>query len=251
MNTMRRRRGVCVFAWLAWGTLPAAHAGDITSSTNTQEMPSRISMSVTTPRQTQGKTFGESMTTGSQVPPSTMPPLAVECTGDACTIVFPDGSGYRADLQALALAPAEPSRAVAVRKEIPAASQKTSMVGQGASLVGAVMPGASIVSAAVSSVGVLANSGSGAAQASYAATGRQASGQAAGSEVDLSQPLADGDYQLAVVVEKATSGLKDTLKTNVRTAPPQQVRIVIGFSVRDGVMNTRHDTAKNSISNIR
>ena len=70
-------------------------------------------------------------------------------------------------------------------------------------------------------------------------------------EVDLSQPLADGNYQLDVVVEKATSGLKDTLKTQVRTVAPQQVRITLGFSVEDGVLKARHDTAKNSIANLR
>jgi hypothetical protein len=29
------------------------------------------------------------------------------------------------------------------------------------------------------------------------------------------------------------------------------VRIVLGFSVRGGVVKARHDTAKNSISNLR
>jgi hypothetical protein len=58
--------------------------------------------------------------------------------------------------------------------------------------------------------------------------------------------LADGEYQLAFVivekvVEKATSGLKDTLKTQVR----------MGFTVEKGVLKTKHDTAKNSVGNIR
>ena len=70
-------------------------------------------------------------------------------------------------------------------------------------------------------------------------------------DVDVLDPLADGDYLLTVVVEKATSGLKDTLKTQVRAAVTQQVRIEIGFSVEAGVLKTKHDTAKNSIGNIR
>jgi len=41
--------------------------------------------------------------------------------------------------------------------------------------------------------------------------------------------------------QKATSGLKDTLKTQVR----------IGFSVENNVLKTKHDTAKNSGGNIR
>jgi hypothetical protein len=54
--------------------------------------------------------------------------------------------------------------------------------------------------------------------------------------------LPDGDYEISFkVVEKATSGLKDTLKTQVR----------IGFNLQGNVLKTKHDTAKNSISNIR
>mgnify|MGYP000384927000 CR=1 FL=1 len=52
----------------------------------------------------------------------------------------------------------------------------------------------------------------------------------------------DGEYELVfVIVEKATSGLKDTLKTQVR----------IGFTVENNVLKTKHDTAKNSVGNIR
>ncbi|AKC86755.1 hypothetical protein WQ53_08285 [Pseudoxanthomonas suwonensis] len=213
-------------------------------------MPNRISMNVTTAKQTQGATFGEKVDAGLHaaggkgVAPQ---PLLVECGSIACVIVFPDGNGYRADLQALALAPLEPAQGEAVRRQP-----------QAASLVGSVMPGAGVVSAAVSSVGALAGGGSGgAAAASYARNATVAAAavppDAGGEpgEVDLSQPLADGDYQLVVVAQKPTAGLKDTLKTQVRTAAPQQVRIAIGFSVEDGVLKTRHDTAKNSIGNIR
>lgn len=42
-------------------------------------------------------------------------------------------------------------------------------------------------------------------------------------------------------VEKATSGLKDTLKTQVRTAAPETTN----------ELKTKHDTAKNSVGNIR
>ena len=59
---------------------------------------------------------------------------------------------------------------------------------------------------------------------------------------DASLELPDGDFELAfVIVEKATSGLKDTLKTQVR----------IGFSIENGVLKSKHDTAKNSVGNIR
>lgn len=237
--------GLAVLLCVA-GTTQAGSINDTKSS-----MPTRLSMTVTTAKQTPGKTFGESMAGGLQSAGNLVgkgrattspPPLVIDCASLDCTIVFPDGNGYRADLQALSLAPLAAAQAEATPKSAPA----TQIVGQGASLVGAVMPGAGVVSAKVSSVSALANSGSGAAAASYAR-----STQPTISEVDLSQPLADGNYQLDVVVEKATSGLKDTLKTQVRTAAPQQVRITLGFSVENGVLKARHDTAKNSVANLR
>jgi hypothetical protein len=232
----------------------AAQAGEVATG---NQMPSRLSMNVTTPKQTQGTTFGEKVSTGLQsgagargAAAAGAAPLVVDCSGEACAIVFPDGSGYRADLQALVLAPLGSAEAPATSGQARAVGHAASAVGQGASLLGGAMPGAGIVSAAVSSVGAHAGGGSGAASASYARTAQPAAAPADAGEVDLSQPLADGQYQLAVVVEKATSGLKDTMKTNVRTAPPR-VRIVVGFEVVDGVLKTRHDTAKNSIGNIR
>ena len=108
-------------------------------------------------------------------------------------------------------------------------------------------------------MGNLAGSGGGAAAASYAATGRKLEGGKEGlatatrapGEIDVLDPLADGDYTLTLVVEKETSGLKDTLKTQVRTAAPQRMQVVLAFSVQAGVLKTRHDTAKNSVGNIR
>ena len=119
--------------------------------------------------------------------------------------------------------------------------------------------GAGIVSAAVSSVGTLAGSGGGAASASYARSAhgdiRQpvvlGSTRRAEDSIDVLDPLADGDYLLTVVVEKATSGLKDTLKTNVRMRAPQRIEIVLGFNVEAGVLKARHDMAMNAIRNMK
>lgn len=232
--------------------LPAVQASGLNGVSNS--MPNRLSMNVTVAKQTQGKTFGEKVNAGLHAAGSALgqgaSAIDIDCAAESCAIVFPGGDGIRADLAALRLAPvarAEPHSVEARRERASGGA-----VAQGASLLGGAMPGAGIVSAAVSSVGGMAHSG-GAVSSSYAA-GRPLPGDAGGgtAPVDLAQPLADGDYQLALVVEKATSGLKDTLKTNVRmAAPPQQVRIVLGFSVRGGEVKARHDTAKNSISNIR
>ena len=197
-------------------------------------MPSRISMNVTVPKQTQGATFGEKVNAGLHAAGSVVSQgasLAIACGPATCTVALPDGSGYRADLDAMTLAPL-------------AAGQSAADAG----------PGAGIVSAAVSSVGNLAGGGSGAASASYARTAAPASlasRRRANGDVDVVEPLADGDYLLSVVVEKATSGLKDTLKTQVRMAAPQRIRIDLVFSVEGGVLKARHDTAKNAIGNIR
>ena len=52
-------------------------------------------------------------------------------------------------------------------------------------------------------------------------------------ESDAILELQDGEYELTfVIVEKATSGLKDTLKTQVR----------IGFSLENGVVKPKQYT---------
>ncbi|MGN6152137.1 MAG: hypothetical protein ACTHOH_09040 [Lysobacteraceae bacterium] len=197
-------------------------------------MPNRISMNVTVPKQTQGATFGEKVNAGLQAGAGALAQgatLKIECGPATCSVALPDGSGYRVDLDAMALAPL-------------AAGQSAADAG----------PGAGIVSAAVSSVGHLAAGGSGAASASYARTAAPAplaSQRRTNGDVDVTEPLADGEYLLSVVVEKATSGLKDTVRTQVRMAAPQRIRIDLVFAVEGGVLKARHDTAKNAIGNVR
>ena len=247
MKTLLLAAGLTAF--MAYG---GAYATGINSLNGS--MPSRISMNVTVPKQTQGTTFGEKVNAGlhaagSVVSQGASLSVVVECGEAACAIAFPGGDGYRADLQAVTLAPLDAGQANLLRGNV---------VGQGASLLGGAMPGGGVVSAAVSSVGSLASGGSGAAAASYAATGRTANAPAMLSSrsaspgvIDVLEPLADGNYQLTLVVQKATSGLKDTLKTQVRTRAPQRVEIVVVFSVEAGVLKARHDIALNAIRNLR
>jgi len=197
-------------------------------------MPNRLSMNVTVPRQTQGATFGEKVNAGLHAAGSAVVQgarLAIACGPAACTVALPDGSGYRADLDAMTLSPLGS--------------------GQAGATAG---PGAGIVSAAVSSVGNVSGGGSGAAAASYARTAAPAplaSQRRADGDIDVTEPLADGDYLLTLVVEKATSGLKDTVRTPVRMAAPQRIRIDLVFAVEAGVLKARHETAKNMIGNLR
>jgi hypothetical protein len=127
------------------------------------------------------------------------------------------------------------SQGVNFGDRVNAGRQKSGVVSGAAGLLGGAMPGASIVSAAVSSVSNLANSG-GASSAAYAATGKMAwTIKDDATTFELPQNLSDGDYELSFII------LKDTLKKQVR----------LGFSVTNGVLKTKHDTVKNSISNVR
>ena len=242
-------------------------------------MPNRISMNVTVAKQTQGATFGEKVNAGLQAAGSAVAQgaalsITIECGSDACRVVLPDGDGYLADIRRQRIemlksdVTGDPDASAAQRTRVEVLkSNKTGDldagaargIREGASPLGAALPGGSIVSAAVSSVGNLAGSGGGAASASYAATGRMAAGgkEALATKsttpgvIDVIDPLVDGDYKLTLVIEKASNGLKDTLKTQVRAAAPQRLEITLVLTVQGGVLKTRHDTAMNSIRNLR
>ena len=97
-----------------------------------------------------------------------------------------------------------------------------------------------IVSSAVPSVGNLAGAGGGAAAASYAATGRAANGNI---KITISQPET-GDEASTFADEKGNFSVTlkhDTLHTIY----------VNGVEYGQIKLKTKHDTAKNSVSNIR
>jgi hypothetical protein len=194
-------------------------------------MPNRISMNVTIAKQTQGATFGEKVNSGK---------INITLIENGCVVLFSSNEGYKINI---------------IDKSINEMSEKESLVfgekvnqglhaaggalSQGASLLGGALPGGSIISAAVSSVSNLG--GGGAAAASYAKKATTVY-KIQDSNSDTVLELSDGEFELVFgIVRKATSGLKDTLKTQVR----------VGFSLENGVLKTKHDTVKNSVSNIR
>lgn len=200
-------------------------------------MPNRISMNVTVPKQTQGATFGEKVGSGK---------LNITLIEGGCVVLFPLNDGYRINTADKSITDLTSSEGKTFGEKVNAGLHAAG----GALAQGASLPGGSIVSAAVSSVGNLAGgAGGGTAAASYARAGKLTKADAGKSiqkikddETNAILELEDGEFELVfVVVEKATSGLKDTLKTQVR----------IGFMVENGVLKTKHDTAKNSVSNIR
>lgn len=237
-------------ALLMWSAAQASGINGINSG-----MPSRISMNVTVPKQTQGATFGEKVNAGLQAAGSAVAQgtgaIVIECGQLACAVAFPEGDGFRADFA---------RRRVEVLKSNKAAALRKGEAGGGAALLGAALPGGAVISAAVSSVGSLAGgAGGGAAAASYARTAAMTEGGKEGlatavrapGVVDVLDPLADGDYMLTLVVDKASSGLKDTLQTQVRTAAPQRMEITLVFTVQGGALKARHDVALNSIRNLK
>lgn len=212
-----------------------------TSDANTQKsvnninggMPNRISMNVIVAKQTQGATFGEKVNSGK---------INVTLVEGGCVILFPSKEGYRVNTAEKSINELSRNESIAFGEKINAGLHAAgSALAQGASLLGGALPGGAVISAAVSSVGNLAGgAGGGAAAASYAATEKMAKPNSGKTiqkiqddESDAILDLQDGEYELTfVIVEKATSGLKDTLKTQVR----------IGFSLENGVVKPKQYT---------
>ena len=224
------------------GAVKVGNAQKSGINTINNSMPNRISMNVTVPKQTQGATFGEKVNAGK---------INITLVEGGCVVLFSSDEGYLINTANKSIKELSAQECVTFGEKVNAGLHAAGgALAQGASLLGGALPGGAIISAAVSSVGNLAGgSGGGATAASYARKGKVANSNA-GSPVwkikdddcDAVLPLSDGDYVLEfVIVEKATSGLKDTLKTQVKLA----------FSSNSNVLKTKHDTAKNSVSNIR
>ena len=223
------------------GTVKGGNAQKSGINTINNGMPNRISMNVTVPKQTQGSTFGEKVNAGK---------INITLVEGGCVVLFSLDEGYLINTANKSIKELSAQECRSFGEKVNAGLHAAGgALAQGASLLGGALPGGAIISAAVSSVGNLAGGSGGAAAASYAATGKLANTTAdkkvweiKDNDCDAVLPLFDGDYMLEfVIVEKATSGLKDTLKTQVRLA----------FSSISNVLKTKHDTAKNSISNIR
>jgi hypothetical protein len=196
-------------------------------------MPNRISMNVTVPKQTQGATFGEKVNAGK---------INVTLIKGGCVVLFPSNAGYKVNTANSNIVELTKNESLVFGEKVNQGLHAAGgALSQGASLLGGALPGGAIISAVVSSVGNLAGGGAGAAAASYAKNGKTV-WKVEDNNSDLILDLPDGEFELVfVIIENATSGLKDTLKTQVR----------IGFTVENGVLKTKHDTAKNSVGNIR
>ena len=139
-----------------------------------------------------------------------------------------------------------------------------SALSQGASLLGGALPGGAVISAAVSSVGNLAGgAGGGAAAASYAATGVVGFNGGAGGSAAGGSPVAVGGGSGAgpnLTAGAGTNGVgaynNDIASMSAQNAQMLQVQMAMQrentmFSSISNVLKTKHDTAKNSVGNIR
>jgi|APLak6261666879_1056058.scaffolds.fasta_scaffold01778_4 hypothetical protein len=137
-----------------------------------------------------------------------------------------------------------------------------SALSQGASLLGASLPGGAVISAAVSSVSTMAGgSGGGAAAASYAATGvvgfsGGANGATAGGTTVVGAGAAGGPNYTAGAGTNPGAYNTDIASMSAQNAQMLQVQMAMQrentmFSSISNVLKTKHDTAKNSVSNIR
>ena len=143
-------------------------------------------------------------------------------------------------------------------------SQGANAVANGAALVGGALPGGAIISAAVSSVTNL--SGGGASSASYAATGA-VGGTVGGGGINTTvgaggNPVTTGGSVGSPNLTGGTSSNNvGTMNNELAAASSEnakllQVQISMQrenqvFTSVSNVLKTKHDTVKNSISNIR
>ena len=175
-------------------------------------MPNRISMNVTVAKQTQGATFGEKVNAGLHAAGSSF-------------VIFPNKQAFLIDAAKSKVSEMPSSEVAKVNAGLHAAG---GALAQGASLVGGALPGGAVISAAVSSY----SNGKVIWQV-----------RDAGNEFKMPSNFSDGEYELALTLDGAS---KDAAK----------VQVFFGLLVEKGTYKvvaarTKHDTAKNSVGNIR
>jgi hypothetical protein len=175
-------------------------------------MPNRISMNVTVGKQTQGATFGEKVNAG------------LHAAGGSF-VIFPNKQGFLIDAAKNKVSEMPSSEVAKVNAGLHAAG---SAISQGASLLGGALPGGAVISAAVSS---------------YSSGKVTWQVRDAGNEFKMPSNLSDGEYELALTMDGAS---KDAAKFQVFFG-----LLVEGGTYKVLAARTKHDTAKNSVGNIR
>jgi hypothetical protein len=174
-------------------------------------MPNRISMNVTVSKQTQGATFGEKVNAG------------LHAAGSY--VIFPNKQAFLIDASKNKVSEMTSAEVSKINAGLHAAG---GALAQGASLLGGALPGGAVISAAVSSY----NNGKVIWQV-----------RDAGNEFKMPSNISDGEYELALTMDGASK-------------KAAKVQVFFGLLVEGGTYKvvaarTKHDTAKNSVGNIR
>lgn len=172
--------------------------------------------------------------------------IHVQTTPEGCVVLFSD-NGFFVNSKLKTMTMLSESEFIDYGNKVNSGLQSTGgALAQGASLLGGALPGGAVISAAVSSVSTMGGAGGGAAAASYAKTADKKKKKVWDSRKDdncdgmISMP--DGDYEIEVIFEDISTS---------KSAKPDQTIFTIEFSSISNVLKTKHDTAKNSINNVR
>ena len=173
--------------------------------------------------------------------------IHVQTTPEGCIVLFPD-NGFTINSKDKKMATLSKKEKANFGEKVNAGLHSAGgALAQGASLLGGALPGGAVISAAISSVSTMAGgAGGGAAAASYAKTADKKKKKVWDSRKDDNcdglRNVPDGDYEFEVVIEE---------KASSKSKEPIQTKVIIEFSSISNVLKTKHDTAKNSVGNIR
>ena len=168
------------------------------------------------------------------------------------------------------LSPARLSETVTVARQTPKTDfgdrvkagldQGAGALAQGASIMGGVLPGGAILSSAVSSVRQVAGSGAGAG-APTVGSGLSVSTQYLGTTGDASSfnpSTSGGGSGVSVGGSVTGTGSNDSLLADAMARNEKMITLQMQmqnenqqFTSISNILKTRHDTVKNSISNVR
>ena len=171
--------------------------------------------------------------------------IHVQTTSEGCIVLFAD-NGFVVNSKRKIITVLSESEFADYSKKANSGLQSTSgALAQGTSLLGGALPGGAIISAAVSSVSTTAEEGASAASNTKAAEKKKKKkvwDSGLDDDCDGMINMPDGDYELEVTFESTPTS---------KSAKADQTIFTIEFSSVSNVLKTKHDTAKNSINNIR
>lgn len=171
--------------------------------------------------------------------------IHVQTTPEGCIVLFSD-NGFAVNSKTKTMTVLSKTDHTSFGEKVNAGLHAAGgALAQGASLLGGSLPGGAVISAAVSSVSTTAESDGGAADSNTKTADKKKkkvwdSGR--DDNCDGLMNIPDGEYELEVVYTEKSAEASATTTTT---------QVTISFSSISNVLKTKHDTAKNSVGNIR